>query len=388
MSALTQRFKQGFRYYNHALVDAMRDFRRWLMTSLFGRPFRTLGSKDLKDIQKILVLRLDRKLGDSIVSTGFLRVLHEHFPKAEITVLTAPETAIVYQTLDFLKVIPVAKGIGPSLKVVRQLKGQVFDVLFDTSNLISPKVIHLAGSLKAHQKIAFKNPKYRLFSHHVEFDEKRDHVTEWYKKALAVIGVQEQDLSYVLKVPQKNKDTVDGVLAEKGSPKIIVVNSFAGIQPHLRSLTEAKLKEVLHALHRSFPEHLLVSVANKGDMNLLKEWKQKGGAPFAWTLFPACTAFFDTCRFIERADFVVSVDTSVVHMACALKKPLVAIYRSDAFPTEERTISWYPYGTKFEMVTSVPRADQKEQNVNDIRGEDVTAAASKVFNSPQNEARV
>jgi ADP-heptose:LPS heptosyltransferase/glycosyltransferase involved in cell wall biosynthesis len=56
------------------------------------------------------------------------------------------------------------------------------------------------------------------------------------------------------------------------------------------------------------------------------------------------TSLMETTSAMEISDYVLSVDSMTVHMASALKKPIIAIFG----PTDEKV--WHPYKTKFEIV--------------------------------------
>jgi ADP-heptose:LPS heptosyltransferase len=56
------------------------------------------------------------------------------------------------------------------------------------------------------------------------------------------------------------------------------------------------------------------------------------------------SSLIETTSVMEISDYVLSVDSMTVHMASALKKPIIAIFG----PTDDKV--WRPYKTKFEIV--------------------------------------
>lgn len=366
--------KKTFRQWNHDFVDFMRDLRRVLIKAFFGRPFVDRGP--IPEFKKIVVLRMDRKLGDSVVATGFFRALHAALPNADITVFASVEAEKLYRTLGFLNVIAVPKGMWPTVKAVWKVRKTVFDVLIETSHLSSPKSIFLIGQIKAKKKIAFKNQNSPLFSDYVDFHEDFDHVTTRYKRTLEKLGLKTNDLSYQIQIPKEIEQTVDRKLKEElNQQPYVLINSFAAAR--MRNLSEETTRTLVEKLSRQFPNHLVVSIGSPGSMKTLERWHADGKLS-NWRVFPACTDFFENCRLIEKAAVVISVDTSIVHMACAFKRPLVGIYRGSPPELKEIPISWNPYGTQFEMVYSTHQPNEPEQDINRLNLDDVVAAAKKI----------
>jgi len=371
MSAL----KKTFRQWNHNFTDSVRDLRRQVIKAFFGKPFRDRGP--IQEIRKIVVLRMDRKLGDSVVATGFFRALHQGLPNAEITVLASRESEPIYRTLGFLKVIVVPKGMWPTVKAVWQLRKIVFDVLIETSHLISPKSIFLVGQTAAKKKISFKSMQPELFSDHIEFDEDFDHVTARYQRTLAALGIHTDDLSYQVNLPKDVESKIDGRIKEVlNDQPYIVINSFAAAR--MRNLNEASTRTLVQKLGAKFPGHLVVSVGTSGHMNGLKQWIEDSGLT-NWRILPDCTEFFENSRLIEKADVVISVDTAIVHIACAFKRPLVGLYRLEPKNVARPAISWDPYGTKFEVIYSTPQPGEPEQDINKLDFDKVVAAVGRLM---------
>lgn len=369
--------KKTFRQWNHNFTDSVRDLRRLLIKIFFGKPFRDRGP--VSEIRSIVVLRMDRKLGDSVVATGFFRALHQGLPKAQITVLASRESEPIYRTLGFLNVIVVPKGMWPTIKAVWNLRKFVFDVLVETSHLISPKSIFLVGQIKAKRKIAFKNKQSELFSDHIEFDEDFDHVTARYQRTLAALGIQTDDLSYQIHLPEPVKANVDRQIQEelKGQ-RFIAINSFAAAR--MRNLTEASTRTLVEKLLTRFPNHLVVSIGTSGAMNGLKQWI-KNSQLANWRVLQNSTEFFENARLIEKADVVISVDTAIVHVACAFKRPLVGLYRLEPKNVNRPAISWDPYGTNFEVIYSKPQPDEPEQDINNLDFDRVVDAVERLMPS-------
>lgn len=349
------------RKFNHWRIDAGRALLLKMVRSFFDRP-NSLPASTTKEISKILVLRLDGKLGDCITSTGFLKALHHAFPIAEIVVLTAPQTANIYKSFPFLKVLPVKKGLLESLKVWWNLRQNIFDVSVNTSHIMIARTVFLMAAIRSHKKISFNCPDFPLFTDHAVFDPMKDHVTSRYQKVLNILNHPNEDLSYEIPISDAAKQIADKELSVLNGAPYIVINSFAGAR--FRNFNEKTTVTLVQHFRKNYPDCKIVSIGNWGDLNIIKEWQQKHPIE-NWISFPACGDIFVNCRIIEKAQLVVSPDTAVVHIACALKKDLLAVYRTDT-TAEKNSQIWAPYGCRHKVILSRPQPGVPEEDINEF----------------------
>jgi heptosyltransferase III len=67
-------------------------------------------------------------------------------------------------------------------------------------------------------------------------------------------------------------------------------------------------------------------------------------------LFTADYNFFQLPAVIKLCDFVITVDTSIVHLSAALQIPVIVLMR-------KKSLEWVPYGTKYDTLTTMRRSD-------------------------------
>lgn len=346
------------RELNHKRIDAGRTFLLKVMRFLFDRS--PLQRPLTEGVRNILVLRLDGKLGDCITSTGVFAALHKAFPAARITVLTPPQTASIYKAFPFLEVVTVKKGLGGTLKAWFLLRHQQFDVSVNTSHIMIARTVFLMANIKSHKKISFNCPDFPLFTDHAVFDALTDHVTTRYRRVMEILGHSEADLSYQLPIPSQAIATADAQLKILGGSPFIVINSFAGAR--FRNFSQETTVALVQHFRKLYPDHKVVSIGNWGDLNILKEWQKKHQIE-SWFVFPECGDLFVNCRIIERSNLVVSPDTAVVHIACALKKDLIAVFRADT-TIEKNSQIWAPFGCRHKVIYSVPQPEMQEEDIN------------------------
>lgn len=173
------------------------------------------------------------------------------------------------------------------------------------------------------------------------------------------MGISTKDLSYVIPVPAHAKALADEQIQKIGAPYIII-NSFAGAR--YRSLSEDTTVAMVKHFLEKYPDHKVVSIGNFGDLHILKEWQARH-AISAWVVLPQCGDIFVNCRLIEKSELVISPDTAVVHIACAFKRNLIAIYRTDTV-AEKNVQIWAPYGCHHKIVLARAQPEAIDADIN------------------------
>jgi len=96
-----------------------------------------------------------------------------------------------------------------------------------------------------------------------------------------------------------------------------------------------------------------------------KDWVSKlipnEAVSYAFPSYPT-DSVIDLAAILDNLDLIISPDTSIVHMACAFKKPLVAIYRKDMMLFD----IWHPISDCNYVVFSDYEDSLKSINVGDI----------------------
>lgn len=307
------------------------------------------GKKNLviaSDEDPILVFRLDGKLGDSITSTGFLRELKKQNPHSEIIILANEVAAHIYKELPFVsQVIVGKKGIKSTLKMYEKLKGKSYKYIINTSYILKPQIVFLASQLKAQEKVSWENSEFKLFTKHVILDFTQDHITDFYRKTLKSLNLQFDsiNLDYEITLPKSSIQKAQEKILElrKKNQKIIILNVFAGANKH--NLTAENTIKIIKLITEKY-SGIVITTANRGDQQILNDWKNKNSEIKNWFIFSDLTGLNDNLALIKEADLILSPDTSIVHAACALRKPLIAIYKV-VKPPDYGTLNWKPYGS-------------------------------------------
>ena len=333
---------------------------------------------------RILILRTDGKLGDSITASYLIQGLRLHYQnKVHITVLSGPEFKPIFKGLvdDY---IPLKINFLKSIKFILSTNSH-FEILINSSHILNPSSIVLSRFIRATRKMVMLNSRWKLFSDHVNFDVNHDHITKRYDAILKLISTKPiPPLTYSYQLDTQAIERVKIQLAEikikNNYEKLIVVNSFAGARRRNFNLDTTKtLIQLLAAAH---PHSLIVSLANPGDLKILRQWALEIKSP-QWMFFNVGDLDFNAA-LIDRCDVVISPDTSIVHLACALNKKLVAVYRQD-FGVEKNMKNWGPLNPNA-IVDIAPKISFAEEDgdINSVNVSDIVTAVTKLLTTLPN----
>lgn len=374
---MSERQASRIRKIHHTLKDRVRDFKIVLFRLIFDKKFSTSVKGDGLPI---LVLRLDNKIGDSIAATGFLRELKKNNNDSKLIVLAGKGSDLIYRKLSFVdEVISVKKGFFRALFLYFKLAGTDFKYIINTSHILSPRVIFLCSLLRASKKATFLNHSFKLFSHHVVYDQAKDHVTERYFNTLKAVESFTTDSSVDYEI---NLDAVklkeaqaEIIKLREQYKKIVILNSFAGAR--FRNLNKKTTEAIVSGLVQD-KDLVVISIGNHNDLQIAEGWIAKFASP-QWISFAGAHDLNFNFALVKLADLVITPDTAIVHVASAFKKDLVCVYRED-LPTssEKNSLIWAPYKTTARIIRAPADPSQPEE-INTLSPAEIVAAAKELL---------
>lgn len=342
--------------------------RAW--TQLLRRSFRNEPHPDPVDpagVRKILILRLDR-LGDLIVSTPLFRSLSHHLPHARIGVFGGPQNAdIVAQDPRVTWVYRRTRHPLHLLAEALRARRECFDVLLNLNlnpsltgsiiaNVAAPRAVKVMGS---------EQPSVRSFYNKVLGIERDletpmvDHVLRF----LEVFGISPagEDRRSYLPLGGVPTEKVERFLEREGLEPggFIIINPFAGAAH--RHLGRPLAREVAARMREETGLPVVILWAPGQDAAL-------GRMSRGFIAGPDGCSILETALLIGRARLVISPDTSIVHIADAVGRPVVVIY-SAVNPSYRE---WFPRGAPY-------RAIETDGVVGELRAEMIVGPALELL---------
>ncbi|CAM3970557.1 glycosyltransferase family 9 protein [Serratia silvae] len=306
---------------------------------------------DWVNAKKILLLRLDDKIGDMVVATGAIKKLADAGHK--VSVLSGPACANLLSGLQYVTKCYLYRRRA-SLSV---LKKENFDVVIDFDDVTTYERCRLIHKLGAKHVIGFNKNFFSMYDTSIDFLDAEKHVTERHKRVLRLLGVGCEEYSYALKPTSVSIDKVDAALAELYYDYLIAVNPFTGSED--KDFSHAQIVNIV-----DFINSLNINV----QVLLIGQETKVASLNITECIYIPGSTVNTAVEIVKRADLIISPDTSVVHMACAFNKRLVAIYnqrklKDTGLPGH---VIWSPnYDNAVQLVTD-------QMNVSDVPIELIT----------------
>jgi len=297
---------------------------------------------DLKSSKSFLIRPIGHGIGDAVVLTHFVRNLKKRFPQAAIYVMPGKRNMQVFSGNPYVnKVYPYS-----FLSFVK-LQGRV-DVFIDFSTYIKVKNFLFYIILNPKAVItAFRNQKYGLTEK--DFSYYRRYKTTDYSRPFskvfldlgAELGLSDDGLGYDL-YPSAASVGKAKTFWLKGKKRILL-NLFG-------TSKELCFEDVAS---------LVSKIKEKYDADIVLLWDAKTRQQaFSFAADNGIRTAFktqvsDIFSFAKTADYIISVDTALVHAASAFKKPLLAFFERNIYS------QWAPLGDKNDIVFCTVRPKGK-----------------------------
>jgi len=168
------------------------------------------------------------------------------------------------------------------------------------------------------------------------------HIIHPQQSILELLSVDANNLRYSLPFLPRHDEFIHKYLSRYNGKKIIVVNPFASVEA--RSFSLAQLENLLQRLEHN-DRHIFII----GEKKKIEKIHIKSDS-ITVCEFPS---LWDAIFLTKKADLVISVDTSIVHIACAFDKNLVSVFYSILLDNEEKLqgdIIFAPTGDKAKVI--------------------------------------
>ena len=136
--------------------------------------------------------------------------------------------------------------------------------------------------------------------------------------------------------------------------KIVVFNPFAASKH--RNINLENIVKIGKIILEDKDNILIFIGEEKRKKELENVMKELGNNTF----FPELKDIMETSYLISKADLIITPDTSIVHIAAAFKRKLIAIYRLDG--KAENEINRYLWGPNYKEAVQIYSKDFEVRN--------------------------
>ncbi len=285
--------------------------------------------------QRFLFLHHDGKIGDIIVSSFVFRELKKHFPDCEISlVCSASNQALLqkFSEIDKFYTLP-KRHLKARYQLGKLLCQQNIDYVFYPNVLLRNRDLWLLRLIKAKNNIGFLKANYRIFN--LNIHNAQQHFSDVYKEMLQLVIKQEINTHY--EIPESNdaEEKVNVFLENVHLGEYLALNLFGAAAR--RQFSALKAKQLIDYLLKHTQKNIVL-LGFPSVMTKLKHYQQNCCDPHRVFIYEDTQTIFDNIALIKRASLCISPDTSIVHIAAGLNKPLISFYSDD----EENFQHWHP----------------------------------------------
>jgi putative heptosyl transferase len=271
-------------------------------------------------VKRILLIRND-VIGDMIVSTGLIRSLAQAGYEVYVS-STAP-------ALDIIRGNPHVSGVFPYnasspanfAASLRKIRRHHFDLAVElrVSRELSLYDTLYHGLIRTDTLLGFNKSFLHTFNASIECDVSNIHVTQPFLLLLAYLHIDAADLPYELFIDEDTEQYVRPYIPKQ---KFAVINPFGSKGP--RCLSKQQVASICrHLSQQGFACVLIGEPAKTAALKINLA-----------AVFPS-RSIGDVIALIKYADLVLTVDTSVVHIAAAFTKDTIGLYLHSFHPLAE-----------------------------------------------------
>ena len=313
---------------NRIFQDYMRDKRLKIGKYIWDRKEKTeiiKGDNFLEDnnINSILFLRYDGKIGDMIVNSLMFREIKKVYPDIKIGVVARGAAIdIIRDNPNVDKIYEYYKDRKKIKDLALKIKKEKYDLLIDFSEMLRVNQMMLINLCGARFNIGLDRKEWKLFDLSIESDKDfkwTEHITNRYLAYLVKLGLKRESIDISYDIYLKKEKKYENFFNKIKESKKLILNPY-GASKH-KSFSIETLEKIINYLKDKNIAIILVYFEDK--YKELEFFKKK----YSNVYIPEnIDNILDTTLLIKKSDYVVSPDTSIVHIASALNKKMITVY--------------------------------------------------------------
>ena len=313
---------------NRIFQDYMREKRLKIGKYIWDRKEKAKiveGDNFLKDnsIKSILFLRYDGKIGDMIVNSLMFREIKKVYPDIRIGVIARGAAIdIIKDNPNVDKIYEYYKDRKKIKDLALKIKEEKYDLLIDFSEMLRVNQMMLINLCGARINIGLDRKEWKLFDLSIESDKDfkwTEHITNRYLAYLIKLGLKKENIDISYNIYLEDEKKYEAFFNEIKESKKLILNPY-GASKH-KSFNIETLENIITYLKDKDIAIILVYFGDKYKELEFLEKKYKS------VYIPKkIESILNTAILIKKSDYVISPDTSIVHIASAFNKKMITVY--------------------------------------------------------------
>ena len=283
------------------------------------------GDNFLKDnnIKSILFLRYDGKIGDMIVNSLMFREIKKVYPDIKIGVIARGAAIdIIKDNPNVDKIYEYYKDRKKIKDLALKIKEEKYDLLIDFSEMLRVNQMMLINLCGARINIGLDRKDWELFDLSIESGKDfkwTEHITKRYLAYLIKLGLKKENINISYDIYLKDEKKYEVFFNEIKESKKLILNPY-GASKH-KSFNIETLENIITYLK---DKDIAIILVYFGDKYKELEFLEK---KYKYVYIPKkIESILDTAILIKKSDYVISPDTSIVHIASAFNKKMITVY--------------------------------------------------------------
>ena len=283
------------------------------------------GDNFLKDnsIKSVLFLRYDGKIGDMIVNSLMFREIKKVYPDIRIGVIARGAAIdIIKDNPNVDKIYEYYKDRKKIKDLALKIKEEKYDLLIDFSEMLRVNQMMLINLCRARINIGLDRKDWELFDLSIESGKDfkwTEHITKRYLAYLIKLGLKKENIDVSYDIYLKDEKKYEVFFNEIKESKKLILNPY-GASKH-KSFSIETLENIITYLK---DKDIAIILTYFGDKYKELEFLEK---KYKYVYIPKkIESILDTAILIKKSDYVISPDTSIVHIASAFNKKMITVY--------------------------------------------------------------
>ncbi len=318
---------------------------------------------------KILFIRQDR-IGDVLISTPIFTAVKAHYPLAIVDVLLSENNHFVLMNDPLIrKRWTYQKRIGKIVSLVKSIRKEKYDFAVDMMDNPSVTSTILCLLFGARWNVGIAKDNNYVYDIRVPMLSRRDtHIIDRIAQLLIPFHIdpKTEKLSIQYFTSTESDEFAAHFLSANqfGKQPVVGINISAGGTARFWGIEN--YRTLLSFLSEKYPKLLQLLLFQPSDKDLATKIVENNQNVI---LSPVTKTFDQFAAFIKRLSFLISPDTSAIHLASAFFIPSVVLY----VQSDKALRIWEPYKTDYEVVVT------DVDDLSNIQVADVEAAFEKLI---------
>ena len=281
------------------------------------------GFLEENDIKSILFLRYDGKIGDMVVNSLMFREIKKVYPNIKIGIVERGAAIdIIKDNTNVDKIYEYYKDRKKIKDLALKIKEEKYDLLIDFSEMLRVNQMMLINLCGARINIGLDRKDWKLFDLSIESGKDfkwTEHITNRYLAYLIKLGLKKESIDISYDIYLKDEKKYETFFYKIKENKKLILNPY-GASKH-KSFNIETLENIITYLKDKDIAIILVYFGDKYKELEFLEKKYKS------VYIPKkIESILNTTILIKKSDYVISPDTSIVHIASAFNKKMITVY--------------------------------------------------------------